>query len=355
MSIGRKYHLGWWPQNGALDSFDAKLSLPIMKLDAGLLGEYLISIPGTWFGMPPMVWGSITLLVAGVSALSDPQVTSQSCKYYFGLLLLPSFALSLGAYLKIARDGEIKRIYIWTKYILLPFPFGIPLLAELLLGERAGHAAALALSSWFFTETVCHVFKISARRMRPVIALADKIKGVTRRLSSIQHVLTEGETAFESFPSGDAAGAAAISTVLAAYGAGPLSWLCVALSAFGRVYLHAHHVIDVVVGSLFGYACTRGLINYYGLDSGLGPFHSVGFMGLFVGFHVFCRKYLTFNIPAEFRVGKSTYNVKHMPSTAEVAADGATPSISGGTSAPYFPSDVPKKPSASSMKSQKAE
>ncbi|GBG32356.1 Hypothetical Protein FCC1311_085812 [Hondaea fermentalgiana] len=339
MSIGRKYQLGWWPQNGALDAFDAKISLPIMTLDLGEAAEWAIAIPGTWFGMPPMAWGPLPLLVAGFAALHDPKVSSEMLWRWFGFICAPFTLGLLAFFVYYVRRGNAKIIYIITKYILIPFSVGMPLVATYGLGERSGHIVSLTLCSWILTEAVCHILKITARRMRPVVCLTDKIKDVPRALSCIQHVVTAGETAFESFPSGDAAGAIVFSVILAHLGAGPASWLCVLLSAFGRVFLHAHHIIDVTVGSLIGYFCTNYLIGVYGFQEGLGPIHTAISMITFIAFHTFCRKYFTFNIPAEFRTGKSLYGAKLKPTAAEIAADGATPSISGGTSSAYFPEE----------------
>ena len=62
-----------------------------------------------------------------------------------------------------------------------------------------------------------------------------------------------------SFPSGDSAGAAAMA-VSCMLVTGRWQWALLAvLSAGGRMFFHAHHLMDVVAGCAVGAGCTMGL------------------------------------------------------------------------------------------------
>mmetsp|Transcript_9242 Transcript_9242/g.17462 ORF Transcript_9242/g.17462 Transcript_9242/m.17462 type:complete len:243 (+) Transcript_9242:145-873(+) len=222
------------------------------------------------------------------------------------LVCVPLTTVSLYLFFAMLVRGNIKSIFLTTKYLLVPASFGPTVLTQHILGPRPAHAVTLTLCSWLATELVCHLIKITARRMRPAISMASQLRGVKRCFPSLQVLVIENETAFQSFPSGDAGAAAVYSYVLVQYGYS-WCWVLFVLSAFGRVYFQAHHVLDTLIGGFLGYICTKMMIRYYGLDSGLTAFHSSVCMVLFVLFHLACRKFLRFQIPAEFRVGVSLY------------------------------------------------
>ena len=67
-----------------------------------------------------------------------------------------------------------------------------------------------------------------------------------------QEMLRHFSTRHEAFPSGDVASAAAFSATLVLLGGGPGMWAFTVLSALGRIYFHAHHLLDVMVGCLVG-------------------------------------------------------------------------------------------------------
>ena len=75
----------------------------------------------------------------------------------------------------------------------------------------------------------------------------------------MQNGLQRISTAYASFPSGDAAGAAAFAVSAFWLSMNPLWLLCAPLSAFGRMYFHAHHLLDVSVGVGIGALVTAGL------------------------------------------------------------------------------------------------
>ena len=210
------------------------------------------------------------------------------------------------------RSGDIGPIFKATKILILPCTVIPTTLSALMLGKRAGHAVALVQCAWLCTEIFNHLLKILARRMRPVVALRSELADTQRHFPALQSILSIGETAFQSFPSGDAGGAMAFSYVLYRYGAGHWVWSLAFLSSFGRLFLHAHHFFDVVAGCLLCVWTSRYLVDFYGLEEGLNALHVGGWMLAFVAFHLGERKFLPFEIPAEFRgKGESIYGRSH--------------------------------------------
>ena len=64
-------------------------------------------------------------------------------------------------------------------------------------------------------------------------------------------------TQFGIFPSGDAAGAGGFGYTAMLFTGNPL-WLLVTMAGcFGRVFLHAHHVLDVLVGACIGFIAAQ--------------------------------------------------------------------------------------------------
>ena len=79
---------------------------------------------------------------------------------------------------------------------------------------------------------------------------------VRREFRQLQTGLNRNSTAHASFPSGDAAGAA-VFAASAFLLSGKALWLLIApLASFGRMYFHAHHLLDVSVGVLIGFVVT---------------------------------------------------------------------------------------------------
>jgi membrane-associated phospholipid phosphatase len=245
-------HLGWWP-GSALDALDNALSIPVLQLELGAL-EYLVAVPGTWFGMPPLVWLLLPQFVGLAVCKAEEQqghLVGHHCEEEaargFLAVLLVATALSTVVFFHVLLRGDVHVVFTATKYILLPAAVLPPIVARYALGARAGHAVALVMCSWLATETLSHLIKITARRMRPGVALRAHLAGTSRRMPQLQRLVLAGETAFQSFPSGDAGGAFVFSYLLYLYKLEQAAWwiwMPALLSSFGRVYLHAHHVID---------------------------------------------------------------------------------------------------------------
>jgi hypothetical protein len=93
------------------------------------------------------------------------------------------------------------------------------------------------------------------------LAIATELQHVPRALSTLSYLRVRGHTAEESFPSGDAAGAAAFSASLVFAAGVPVvvAALLALCTMHGRVYLWAHHLSDVVAGCVLGVCSTAAL------------------------------------------------------------------------------------------------
>ena len=81
-----------------------------------------------------------------------------------------------------------------------------------------------------------------------------ELQGVKRALPVLGIQFQTGQTVLESFFSGDAAGSALIATTQY-LASNNIWWFSLPiLTALGRMYIHAHHALDVTVGVMFGTA-----------------------------------------------------------------------------------------------------
>eukprot|EP00968_Pinguiococcus_pyrenoidosus_P008762 scaffold645_cov247-Pinguiococcus_pyrenoidosus.AAC.32 len=75
--------------------------------------------------------------------------------------------------------------------------------------DSASIAAPLSfyLCSYMATQVLVMMLKTGSRRIRPGVALAEELASVRRALPPLSYLNVQGYTVYESFPSGDAAGA----------------------------------------------------------------------------------------------------------------------------------------------------
>jgi len=257
-------------------------------------------VPFVWFGCPITALGLCPWIVACISVLQDCAdagcaagtiAASPELLVWFSMTLaFLGFCLRKWYRLLASPEG-INAMY--GSKSLLPIILGgaitawlldngaVPRLRALVSGERdlalaASSARSLIqplafyLCSYMFTQVFVMVGKVFGRRMRPGVALSRELQKVPRAIPALNYLDIKGSTVFESFPSGDAAGAAVFSSALVATASWSPYYACVfaGLSAFGRVYLFAHHVFDVSVGMAIAVACSK-LLN--GELTGEGP------------------------------------------------------------------------------------
>lgn len=304
------YQLGFWPQNGYLDRMDELLSMPFMKLQLGYLFEFIVSIPGTWFGIPPFVWGVLHIGLLAAACNEEQVVHPKAVSLWINLLFWPSFWVSFVWFWWMLDRKDIMPAFAIAKWIMFPCVAGIGALAATVLGERSGHASSLFMCCWFLSEAIIHVVKVTSRRMRPLVSNSDQLSRIERNYTAVRQIVMIGETAFHSFPSGDAGSAMVFSYLLHCYGYGSWVWMLTVFSCFGRIFLHAHHLLDVLAGCLISWMVSRYLVGAWGLESGLSRIHAILSLLFFISLNRFERKYIKFDVPAEFREGVSVYGAR---------------------------------------------
>lgn len=261
---------GFWKHIGSMiDPMDKKISLPFFKLDFGK-AEYLLSAPATWFGIPVFAMGWAPLVVAST-------VNKRSFPKY---LILPATGIGYIWWLALCHESKqptckkfegIVRAYrpfgnIGKQYPKLSY-FSISHLSLLLirwLGTEDGtSAASFYICSYHTTQAVIKLLQILSRRRRPYFSFRSELTSVKRELPQIQEMLRKSR--YESFPSADAASGAVFATIL--FLAGNRSGAVAAiLSGFGRMYYHAHHCLDVVVGQIIGVLITLKIAQQFGVS-----------------------------------------------------------------------------------------
>lgn len=249
--------LGRFPENGALDRLDKRMSRPIFRLPLPAAAEFVVTMPGTWFGNPLYSQGLVPLLVASLSLQQD--ATSIVCT------TLPAAVAGLGYWCKLCWEsltlgsGITKAYSILSRRWILALPnVAMGLLALGNCSEAGRSAAAHYISSWFCSQLFIEALKGITWRLRPVVVLADELDSVPRHFKELSLVVKQASQANLSFPSGDAAGGAIFATAVAM--AAPrcqgIAITIAALCGFGRIYFHCHHLLDVVVGQFVGAGVT---------------------------------------------------------------------------------------------------
>ncbi len=167
------------------------------------------------------------------------------------------------------------------------------LLAKTLGNERGGQFAALYMAAYLVTQLEMDLLKNFFNRRRPV-AYIDSLSLVKRVLFQLPRMYGSNRTCYSSFPSGDVAGAASFSTVLYLLdGEGRMfMFVFVAASALGRLYFHAHHFVDVLVGGLLGAFTSAMFVSVWPGGLSWLQFLSlhVVVVASFIAFHAFLKK-----------------------------------------------------------------
>ena len=228
-----------------LDALDKRLSYPFFLIELGAL-EIPLSPIFTWFGAPLPAMGFMPHLIA----LASPGGAGRAA--------WAATAVALGAavaahWARCVRAGDLHAFY--TTRPVLPL-----LVATCALARLTDRAAAVSfyLVHFFVAESLVLLVKARAGRVRPGVcaALGPRLARARRRLPQITFVGMSGPTCIESFPSGDAAGAAVFAYALRAFGgwSRAAAALVAAGAAFGRLYLFAHHLGDVAAGAAIALA-----------------------------------------------------------------------------------------------------
>ena len=237
-------------KRNCLDTVDKKLSWPIFSLEIGPM-EWALSVPGVWHGVPmcALVWMPCVLFGIDLKNQSDRV-------QWMIAVVLPFFVYLFVRWIALIRNGDHYPMY--DRKHLIKFLFG-SLIAMYLFQKQDPRAMALPcfyIASYLFTQIFVAALKVHTKRMRPGIAMRIRLNGVRRYLHTLNYHGRKGNTVFESFPSGDVAGAMVFSMALfMSTNLGFLSFAFVSMSALGRMYFWAHHLFDVSVGALIALIC----------------------------------------------------------------------------------------------------
>lgn len=263
---------------GALDLLDKEVSRPVFKLQLGIVLECVLSVPGCFFGMPAFHVVAPSLIAGALGGWRDASALSLGTLAVSALLLVLFWLVNAAG-----SSSALKRVkLLYLPPALLGSPiFGMYLAHTVAAADApARAAAAFYLLAWNVSIIPIITIKALAGRRRPVncdpnhigedaVAAAQK-----KSLANICDLLRADGNA--AFPSGDLAGsvafayplwrACAASAVLSQPVLQILAVLCVGLSAMGRMYWQAHHLLDVTCGALVSF------ITCVLLDGSLGSF-----------------------------------------------------------------------------------
>ena len=221
-----------------LDRIDKQISRCVFYLELGKV-EWIIAFFGVWHGVPLTSLGFPIPQVAVLIA-SGPSVGSVAA------IVVP-FLVMAPIYIMCILRGSIATFYS-VRYLVPSLLAGFTVSS--LLGERALAAHIFYLCSYFITQMFVLTGKVFTRRLRPGSCMEEELMKVQRELPPLNYIGKTGHTVFESFPSGDAAGAMCLSAAAYAITGYTQRWVFAFgfLSAFGRMYFFAHHFGDVSVG-----------------------------------------------------------------------------------------------------------
>jgi membrane-associated phospholipid phosphatase len=202
----------------------------------------ILTSAGRW---EPSDWIKFSLLVGVTAAIADEEEDIQGWVQEH----------------RDSRTGNVARI-------AKPFGDGkytLPALATLYVvgrlsgSERARRTALLGVESFVVTGIFTETLKHTTHKHRP-------------RSGDLENIAWDGPKATRanlSFPSGHAASAFAVATVVASeYGDSrvvpPLAYGAATLCALSRVHDNAHWTSDVIIGSAIGYFTARAIVGLHG-------------------------------------------------------------------------------------------
>jgi membrane-associated phospholipid phosphatase len=319
--------LGFFPEGSIIDNIDKQISFLIFSLDFGTLIEALLAGPfGMWFGAPLTAWTIYPILMAWLAEHHLPyshlienelidgndywtnsilsirkllNITTSTTTSDPGremlIITILCFTITSMAFYSWLWNGQAVKLYLLTQKLMVP----CTTLSFVFAGRWAPigvRTASFYLVAWVIAETVGFILKISAARRRPGATgggYAEQLDSIRRSFPELQHILRKGESAIESFPSGDTIGSACFaSTLVVVLGYSSTFFTISLLTAFCRMYFHAHHLLDVIVGWLIGHFCTVALAKYCETYLKTNPalafdaWFAAGTVTLFILFHV---------------------------------------------------------------------
>lgn len=245
--------MGCWREGSALDRADKRLSGPIFKLNLPAFAEMLFSVPGAFMGFPHAFFGPTPLALACFAdTVANPQLTMAAIGVWvFGMLL---FYGALFGCMDLARSAKVA---------LLAMPLlSLSVLANQSISSAAWTAGRMSITCSALVVAASIPLKAMSNRQRPAVSLKLQGEIAKRRCAPlvpyIQGMCTGGQS-HESLPSSDSAVMASNAALLWHFWSPTTAWLSgvtailvVLLSCFFRMYIWAHHVLDVFMGGVLG-------------------------------------------------------------------------------------------------------
>eukprot|EP00040_Diaphanoeca_grandis_P028888 m.168112 g.168112 ORF g.168112 m.168112 type:complete len:376 (-) comp31492_c1_seq2:149-1276(-) len=271
-------------EGGAVDRFDKCISMPLFGLETNSVVELAWSIPATWYGIPmisqtvfPFVLASMVESTSSNSILQNLQTPLAGVSVgLVGVNLFRHVRLSLISQALDESDYDKEGII----HLYMPIPMNpkalvasvllAPHIALLGLSQFASpqgfSAACYFLANWVGSLSIVMVLKLLGGRSRPAYSLDHETIG-KRHFEQHQWFLRHPMTRFGSFPSGDAACAGAFFFASNQMMGGSQAWFYAAGVGFlgsltGRMFFHAHHALDVIVGGVVAFAVSRATMAY---------------------------------------------------------------------------------------------
>lgn len=280
---------GFFARDSWIDRLDKRASSVVFLHDAWhpWLDRALL-VPGTWLGLPTPTWGWISLWLSASDDIEFIGVGLATLVYGFW-------------YVRAVIAGHALHIY--SPRGQLPIPLALWLGVWASTGSKPSAGAFFAVS-WSVAQAICHVLKVAAGRHRPVASIAD-LASVKREFPALIRMMASGHTAVQSFPSADAVGGGALTCALVLLERSPFhpatAMLPVLIASFGRMYYHAHHLLDVVAGAAVGVGTTivvaRSACRDVSLDVCFDPRHVLLSGVLFVLVYLLSSRLLKPHLP----------------------------------------------------------
>ena len=211
-----------------------------------------ICVPGSMFGVMLqsliMLPTFLPLLLPGQQALD--------LKYIVGAVL----PFNIWGAMRLKRwMHEPHSMHLLMCRKIVPYIGWIHMALAAALSNRPDAIAAVTfyVCAWFYSQLINQSLKNTFWRRRPIASLSEaRGELAPRHFPQFKLRLRELPECLESFPSGDSAGAGAFGLSVYLFTGNPLWLLATAAGMFGRVFIHAHHLLDVVVGALIGVTST---------------------------------------------------------------------------------------------------
>ena len=192
---------GLGSQGGAIDHWDKSISGPLFKLRVHWLVEAAIVVPGSMFGAPLK---SVFMLPSWI-----PLILDRSDLLYLFAVTVPINLWGANRIQRWLRDPFQGELVLCSKTMPLAGFIHLALASRLCRHDAASSAISFYLCSWIFSQTLNQIIKNVFWRRRPT-ACMNETDGVLapRHYPQFKIWLMQRPQSLESFPSGDAAGAA---------------------------------------------------------------------------------------------------------------------------------------------------